>query len=84
MRGRSRHRLEVEQRAPHRRVVGGSIGVEHGAEHAPDTFFVPSDPINVTLISRPDTPRSRRSSAVIVPTFVRLSRPNIVESCVRV
>src|SRR5687767_7596612 len=67
------------------RMDGSSLGraalnTERNTD--PDTFLVPSEPISVTLISRPDTPRFRRSSAVIVPTFVRLSRPNQVESWV--
>ena len=41
-------------------------------------------PMIVTLISRPDTPRLRRSSFTTLPTFVRLSPASQVESCERV
>ena len=52
---------------------------------SPETvFFVPVEPMIVTLISRPDTPRLRRSSFTTLPTFVRLSPASHVESCERV
>ena len=47
---------------------------------SPDTVFVPAEPIRVTLMSRPETPRLRRSSAVSVPTFVRASAANHADS----
>ena len=40
--------------------------------------------MSVTLMSRPDTPRFRRSSASSVPTLVRGSAPNQLDSCARV
>ena len=47
---------------------------------SPDTFFVPAEPMRVTLISRPETPVFRRSSAVSVPTRVRESAANQADS----
>ena len=48
---------------------------------SPDTvFLVPVEPMIVTLISRPDTPRLRRSSFTTLPTFVRLSAASHDES----
>ena len=44
----------------------------------------PAEPYSTTWYSRPDTPRRRRSSLVMVPTLVRLSFANIAESLVRV
>ena len=52
---------------------------------SPETvFLVPVEPMIVTLISRPDTPRLRRSSFTTLPTFVRLSPASQDESCERV
>ena len=51
---------------------------------SPETFLEPADPIRVTLINRPDTPRLRRSIAFSVPTLVRGSAANQADSWARV
>ena len=54
------------------RSIGSPLGRDRlriDRKTSPETFFLPLEPMSVTLISRPETPRSRRSSAVSVPTF---------------
>ena len=58
------------------RRIGSALGrqaLKTTTKMLPETVLVPVDPMSVTLISRPDTPRFRKSNAVIVPTFVRES-----------
>ena len=69
------------------RIIGsadGRFALKTDRKTSPDTFFVPALPMRVTLMSRPDTPRSRRSSVVSVPTFVRASAANQADSCAAV
>ena len=64
--------------------VDGRRALNTERKTSPDTDFLPADPMSVTLISRPDTPRFRRSSASSVPTLVRGSAPNQLDNCARV
>ena len=79
----SGHWLRVEQGAPQHRVPGGRAALKIERKTSAETVFFPFDPMSVTLISRPETPRSRRSRAVSVPTFVRVSAANHADSCGR-
>ena len=51
--------------------VAGRRALKIDRKTSPETVFVARDPISVTLISRPETPRFRRSSEISVPTLVR-------------
>src|SRR3954447_1935383 len=62
--------------------VGGRRALKIDRKTSPETVFVARDPMSVTLISRPDTPRFRRSSEITVPTLVRESAPNQLDTCV--
>src|SRR4029079_9318351 len=58
------------------RITGspaGRLALNTDRNTSPDTVFDPSDPVSVTLISRPDTPRRERSSRIDVPAAVRRS-----------
>ncbi len=66
------------------RSIGSAVGrpaLNTDRKTSPETVFVPVEPIRVTLISRPETPRSRRSIALSVPTAVRGSAANQADSC---
>jgi hypothetical protein len=62
------------------RIIGSPDGrwaLKTDRKTSPETFFVlPFAPMRVTLIKRPETPRSWRSRATSVPTFVLESDAN--------
>jgi len=64
--------------------VDGLWALKTDRKISPDTVRLPAEPISVTLTRRPETPRSRRSSATRSPTLVRESAANQADSWARV
>src|SRR5438552_15188295 len=58
----------------------GLLALKTDRKISPETVFEPSEPLRVTLISRPDTPRRERSRDARPPTAVRGSAAKIIVS----